>query len=160
MTQAILDRLAHLCPDGVTGTSAFRGELTAIVPPTRLLAVCTALQTDAELACDMVVDITAVDRYRAAQRFEVVYHLYSVRHKHYVRLRVPVEEDHPVVPSLTGLYAAANWHERETFDMFGIRFDGHPDLRRMYMPEEFTYHPLRKDFPLMGIPDSLPLPRR
>ena len=125
-----------------------------------MLAVCQALKSDPALALDMVIDITAVDRYRREQRFEVVYHLYSLQHKHYIRLQVPVEEEQPVVPSVTGVWAGANWHERETFDMFGIRFTGHPDLRRMYMPEEFEHHPLRKDFPLMGIPDSLPLPRR
>ena len=93
-------------------------------------------------------------------RFEVVYHLYSLEHKRYVRLKVRVDEQDPVVPTVTGIWPGANWHERETFDMFGIRFAGHPDLRRLYMPEEFEYYPLRKDFPLMGIPDSLPLPRR
>jgi len=98
--------------------------------------------------------------YRPEARFEVVYHLYSLKNTRYLRLKVLVEEDQAVVPTLTGVWPAANWHERETFDMFGIRFAGHPDLRRLYMPEEFEYHPLRKDFPLMGIPDSLPLPRR
>jgi len=89
-----------------------------------------------------------------------VYNVWSLLHKRYLRLKVPAEEEHPVVPTVTGIWPGANWHERETFDMFGIRFEGHPDLRRLYMPDEFEYYPLRKDFPLMGIPDSLPLPRR
>ena len=160
MTQAVLDRLKELCPDAVAGTSEFRGELTIIIHAPALLAACTALKSDPALAVDMAIDITAVDRYRPEQRFEVVYHLYSLKHKQYVRLRVPVDADPPVVDSVTGIWAAANWHERETFDMFGIKFAGHPDLRRMYMPEEFEHFPLRKDLPLMGIPDSLPLPRR
>lgn len=160
MTQAVLDRLTALCPDAIAGTSAFRGEVTILIHAPALLTVCQALKSDPALAVDMVIDITAVDRYRAEQRFEVVYHLYSLTHKRYVRLRVPVDADPPAVDSVTGLWAAANWHEREAFDMFGITFTGHPDLRRMYMPEEFEHHPLRKDFPTMGIPDSLPLPRR
>jgi NADH-quinone oxidoreductase subunit C len=86
--------------------------------------------------------------------------LYSLAHKGYLRLKVLVEESDATVPTLTGVWPSANWHERETFDMFGIKFAGHPDLRRFYMPEEFEYYPLRKDFPLTGIPDSLPLPRR
>jgi NADH-quinone oxidoreductase subunit C len=160
MTQAVLDRLRELCPEAIAGTSEFRGELTIIIHAPALLAACQALKADPALACDMVVDITAVDRYRAEQRFEVVYHLYSLKFKRYVRLRVPIEADPPAIDSVTGIWAAANWHERETFDMFGITFTGHPDLRRMYMPEEFEHYPLRKDFPTMGIPDSLPLPRR
>jgi NADH-quinone oxidoreductase subunit C len=160
MTQSLVDRLTELCPAGIAGTSEFRGEITVVVHAASLVAVCQALRSDPALAMDMVIDITAVDWYRTEQRFEVVYHLYSLQHKHYIRLRVPIEEDQPVVPSVTGIWAGANWHERETFDMFGIRFTGHPDLRRMYMPEEFEHHPLRKDFPLLGIPDSLPLPRR
>lgn len=160
MTQAVVDRLKELCPDAVAGTAEFRGELTIIIHADALLAACAALKSDPALAVDMVIDITAVDRFRAQQRFEVVYHLYSLTHKRYVRLRVPVDADPPTVPSVTGLWGAANWHERETFDMFGITFTGHPDLRRMYMPEEFEHYPLRKDFPVMGIPDSLPLPRR
>jgi NADH-quinone oxidoreductase subunit C len=75
-------------------------------------------------------------------------------------LKVAVEEADPFVPSMVSVWLGANWHERETYDMFGIKFTGHPDLRRLFMPEEFEYFPLRKDFPTMGIPDSLPLPRR
>ncbi|HVN49532.1 MAG TPA: NADH-quinone oxidoreductase subunit C, partial [Bacteroidota bacterium] len=77
-----------------------------------------------------------------------------------IRLNVWTEEENPHVPTVTGVWKTANWHERETYDMFGIIFDGHPDLRRLYMPEEFEYHPLRKDFPLMGIPGSLELPTK
>ena len=108
----------------------------------------------------MVIDVCGVDMYRPEGRFEVVYNLYSLTNKKYVRLKVLVDEEDLPVPTVTGVWPGANWHERETYDMFGIVFTGHPDLRRMYMPEEFEYFPLRKDFPPMGIPDSLPLPRR
>jgi NADH-quinone oxidoreductase subunit C len=80
--------------------------------------------------------------------------------KHRIRLKTFTEEENPKVPTVTGVWGTANWHERETYDMFGIIFEGHPDLRRMYMPDEFEYHPLRKDFPLMGIPGSLDLPKK
>jgi NADH-quinone oxidoreductase subunit C len=98
--------------------------------------------------------------YRPEERFEVVYNLYSLKNREYVRLKVLVDERDLTVPTVTGVWPGANWHERETYDMFGIVFTGHPDLRRLFMPEEFEYFPLRKDFPTMGIPDSLPLPRR
>jgi NADH-quinone oxidoreductase subunit C len=160
MNQAIPDRVSELAPGSVLSSVEYRGELTMMVKPGDIVRVCETLKSDPSLAFDMVIDITAVDRALPQERFEVVYHLYSLQYKRYVRLKVRVEEQHPVVPTVTGVWAGANWHERETFDMFGIRFSGHPDLRRLYMPEEFEYYPLRKDFPLMGIPDSLPLPRR
>jgi NADH-quinone oxidoreductase subunit C len=83
-----------------------------------------------------------------------------LKNKNRIRLKVFTEEEDPKVPTMTGVYGTANWHERETFDMFGIVFDGHPDLRRVYMPDEFEHFPLRKDFPLMGIPGSLFLPKK
>jgi NADH-quinone oxidoreductase subunit C len=89
-----------------------------------------------------------------------VYNLYSLKNKYRLRLKVRVDESDLHVPSMTPVWPGANWHERETNDMYGIVFDGHPDLRRIYMPEEFEHYPLRKDFPLMGIPGSLPLPRK
>jgi NADH-quinone oxidoreductase subunit C len=103
-------------------------------------------------------DVCGADYARPGERFEVVYNLYSLKHNRRLRLKVRVDEEDCRVPSVTPVWAAANWYERETFDMFGITFDNHPDLRRIYMPPEFEYHPLRKDFPLMGVPGSLPLP--
>ncbi len=104
------------------------------------------------------VDLSAVDRFTDDERFEVYYNLVNIDDRKRIRLKVRTEEDHPHVPSVTGVWRAANWQERECYDMFGIIFDGHPDLRRMYMPEDFEYYPLRKEFPLLGIPGSLPLP--
>jgi NADH-quinone oxidoreductase subunit C len=160
MNETILSRLKNWKSDAILASHEFRGEFTIVVRKDDIVGVCGLLRSDPELAFDMIVDITAVDWYRPEGRYEVVYHLYSLTNKRYLRLKVSVDEESLVVPSVTGVWSGANWHERETFDMFGITFAGHPDLRRMYMPEEFEYHPLRKDFPLMGIPDSLPLPRR
>jgi len=160
MNDRILEKLHALVPEQFVGSREFRGELTVTVTADVLVRVCEFLKTDPELAFDMLIDLTAVDMYRPEARFEVVYLLYSLKNTRYLRLKVTVEEERATVPTVTGVWPAANWHERETFDMFGIRFAGHPDLRRLYMPEEFEHYPLRKDFPLMGIPDSLPLPRR
>jgi NADH-quinone oxidoreductase subunit C len=142
----------------VKETSVHRGDLTVVVAAERMVEVAEVVKSD--LGFDLIIDCCGVDLYRPGERFEVVYNVYSLAHKRYLRLKVRTSEDHHAVPSVTGVWPGANWHERETFDMFGIKFTGHPDLRRLYMPEEFEYHPLRKDFPLMGIPDSLPLPRR
>ena len=160
MNDIILEKLRAFRPDAVLDAEEFRGMQTVVVRKEDLVPVCEFLKTDPALLFTMAVDITAVDRYRPEDRFEVVYHLYSIEHRTYLRVRVQVDESDLTVPTVSGVWAAANWHERETFDMFGIKFTGHPDLRRFYMPEDFEYHPLRKDFPLMGIPDSIPLPRR
>ena len=160
MNDQIKETLSSLGPDVVTATQEFRGEFTVTVDPKAIVSVCTLLRDDAGLAFDMLIDLTAVDRYRPEARFEVVYHLYSLKNRRYLVIKTHVDEAHPELPSVTAVWPAANWHERETFDMFGIKFSGHPDLRRLYMPEEFEYYPLRKDFPLMGVPDSIPLPRR
>lgn len=94
------------------------------------------------------------------ERFSVIYQLTSFKNRERLRLKVKVDGDNPVCPSITSVFKAANWHEREAFDMFGIYFEGHPDMRRIYMPEEYEYYPLRKDFPQMGVPGSIPLPRK
>jgi NADH-quinone oxidoreductase subunit C len=160
MNETILTKLKGWKPDALVSSAEFRGQLTVVVRKDDIVEACRFVKSDPDLAFEMVVDITGVDWYRPEGRFEVVYHLYSIVNKCYLRLKVLVDEENPSVPSVTGIWPGANWHERETYDMFGITFTGHPDLRRMYMPEDFEYHPLRKDFPVMGIPDSLPLPRR
>ena len=160
MSQTIPERLQAQFPSSIRGSEEFRGDLTVTVRRADIVAVAEFLRDDPELSFEMLIDLHGVDRFRDAERFEVNYTLYSLAHKKYLRLKVLADEANPVVPSVTGIWSGANWHERETFDMFGIKFSGHPDLRRLYMPEDFEYHPLRKDFPLTGIPDSLPLPRR
>lgn len=140
--------------------SESRGEFTVTLGKAYLMQCATILRDDERFAFDSLRDVCGVDNARPGDRFEVVYHLYSLRHGKRVRLKVRVQENEPEVPTVTSVWPAANWYERETFDMFGIRFGGHPDMRRIYMPPEFEYYPLRKDFPLMGVPDSLPLPRK
>jgi NADH-quinone oxidoreductase subunit C len=158
---AILARLAQRFGPAVLSTHAHRGDHTAVLDRTAIADVLRFCRDDADLRFDMLMDLTAVDYLKYpgredGERFEVVYHLYSVPHNHRLRLKVPVEEDDPVTPSAAPLWAAADWFEREVWDMFGIRFDGHPDLRRILLYEEFVGHPLRKDYrinrrqPLIG----------
>jgi NADH-quinone oxidoreductase subunit C len=135
---------------GVGQLSYWVGDWTVIVPVDRLIEVARWFRDTPETAFDYCSDLTAVDwPTRAPQRFDVVYCLYSVPHRQRVRLKVRVADQEPV-PSVTGLWPAANWLEREVFDMFGIRFPGHPDLRRILMPDEWQGHPQRKDYPLEG----------
>jgi NADH-quinone oxidoreductase subunit C len=149
----ILERLAARFGHAVLEKVEHRGDHAAVVSRDGLHELLAFCQRDGELAFDVLMDLTAVDYSRFpgredGPRFEVVYHLYSLNHNHRIRLRVPVEEDDAVVPSAVPLWPIANWLEREVWDMFGIRFDGHPDLRRLLMYEEFEGHPLRKDYPV------------
>ncbi len=160
MNAHILEKLNEQCPGAVELANEYRGELTVVVKKSELVAVCRVLRTDPALQFDSIRDICGADYYRPDDRFEVVYNLYSIPQKVRLRLKVRVDESDLHVPTITGVWTGANWMERETYDMYGILFDGHPDLRRIYMPEEFEHFPLRKDFPLMGIPGSLPLPRK
>ena len=109
------------------------------------------LHDDPDLYFDYLVDVCGVDYLgKKEKRFEVVYHLYSVKHRHAIRLKAEVGEEEPVIDSVTSVWVGAGWHEREAFDLYGIRFNGHPDLRRILMPEDWEGHPLRKDYPLKG----------
>lgn len=128
---------------------AQHGDETVAVDRQGLEATFRLLKEDVRLDLDFLTDLTAVDYLgRKEPRFEVVYHLYSIRQKHLLRIKVPVPEHDPVVDSVTPLWKGANWFEREVWDMFGIRFRGHPDLRRILLYEEFQGHPLRKDYPV------------
>jgi NADH-quinone oxidoreductase subunit C len=150
---SVLDRLRERFGPAVLETTDLRGEPTAVVAPAAIRAVLEFCKTEAGLDFDMLIDVTAVDylKYPGREdgpRFEVVYHLFSLPHTRRLRLKVPVEETEAVVPTATGLWPIANWLEREVWDMFGIRFEGHPDLRRLLLYEEFEGHPLRKDYPV------------
>lgn len=138
----------------------FRDELTLSLPKQNIVEVCKYLKTEPELEYLLCEDITAIDWAKRKDRFTVVYHIYSFKNNSRLRLKTNVDASDCKIDSVTLVWEAANWHERETFDMYGIQFNNHPDLRRMYMPEDFEYFPLRKDFPLMGIPGSIPLPKK
>jgi NADH-quinone oxidoreductase subunit C len=128
-------------------TIEFRGDVSLMVPPDKIVEVCTALHDD--FGFDVLSAETAVDYWpEQAPRFHVIYQLYSMTHNQRIGLRVPLDGNAPSLPSVTGVYPNANWHEREIWDMFGIRFEGHPDLRRIIMPYDWEGHPLRKDYPL------------
>ena len=127
------------------------GELTLVVPRAAIVEVCAHLKAAPGFEFDMLADITGVDRGPEEEpRFEVNYHLFSTRRYHRLRLKVLVNQEDTHVPTVTAVWRTANWHERETFDMFGVIFDGHPDLRRILLPDDWQGHALRKDFPLRG----------
>ncbi len=127
------------------------GELTLVVPREQIAAVCAHLKTAPGFEFDMLADITGADRGPEEEpRFEVNYHLFSTKRYHRVRLKVLLNQEDTRVHTVTTVWRTANWHERETFDMFGVIFEGHPDLRRILLPDDWQGHALRKDFPLRG----------
>jgi len=126
-----------------------RNELTLVLDSAHWLEAARLLQSDPELHYDFLSTVSAVDWYPADPRFEVVYHLYSTTRHDWLRIKVRVNADQEVA-SVTPVWPGANWYERETFDLFGIRFAGHPDLRRIMMPDDWEGHPLRKDYPVEG----------
>ncbi len=158
LKQVLLDKLANNFNISNESTQECQGDLTIVIPKEKLLDICTFLRDDFELSFDMCKDVVGVDYNRHEYRFEVVYNLYSLKNKFRFLLKVKVDESNIHIPSVVDIWPGANWPEREVYDFFGIIFDRHPDLRRIYMPEEFEYFPLRKEFPLMGIHGSIPLP--
>ena len=136
-------------PGAVEHVSYWVGDWTVIVPAARLLEVGRFLRDTPDTAFDFCSDVTASDWPIRPQRFDVVYCLYSTRHRHRLRIKVRAAELEPV-PSATSLWPAANWLEREAYDLFGINFTGHPDRRRILMPDDWQGHPQRKDYPLEG----------
>jgi len=127
------------------------GEITIVVPREHLVAACTFLKTSPETNFNFLADLCGADRgVEEEPRFEVNYHLFSTTKYHRVRLKVLLNEDDARVPTVTGIWRTANWHERETYDLFGVIFEGHPDLRRILLPEDWQGYALRKDFPLRG----------
>lgn len=138
----------------ILGSSSFRGEETLSIAAGDLVELLSFCREP--LGFDYLVDISSVDNFGEEPRFEIVYELYSYAHHIHLRIKARLPEDDPVVDTVSGLWPTADWHEREVYDMMGIRFEGHPDLRRILMWDGYPYHPLRKDFPLAGRPSEVP----
>jgi len=135
-------------PAAVTGGKHERGELTLEIAPAAIASVCGFLKRECRFI--RLSTVTAVDRYPAEPRFEVVYHLHSIEGKERLRLKCRLGGEKPEIESVTSVWRSADWYEREVFDLFGIAFLNHPDLRRIMMPDDWEGHPLRKDYPVTG----------
>ena len=141
-------------PGEVTGTVSHAGQVGVLVKKERIQDICRFLHDDPALKMDHLADVTAVDYSSypgdSGLRFEVVYNMISTSLRHRIRIKVRVAEEDPRIDTVTPVWQTANWHERETYDLMGIVFSGHPDLRRILLPEEWVGHPLRKEYPLKG----------
>jgi len=134
--------------ESIVETHSYRGDDTAIVKKEKLFEICTFLRDDEELLYNFMMDLTAVDYLGREPRFEVVYHLYSLTYNRRFRIKTLVSESECSVDSIVPIWVSANWFEREVYDLYGIIFKGHPELRRILLYEEFQGHPLRKDYPI------------
>ncbi|MGH9338807.1 MAG: NADH-quinone oxidoreductase subunit C [Acidobacteriota bacterium] len=143
-----LEKLQSQFADPIIETHSQLGQDTAILSKDALFEAARFLKETAELRYNYLMDVTAVDYWKRKPRFEVVYHFLSLENRFRLRLKVPVAGLEPELESLTPLWAAADWYEREVYDMFGIKFKGHPNLRRILLYPEFEGHPLRKDYPV------------
>jgi NADH-quinone oxidoreductase subunit C len=150
----VLQRLREQFGQALLEVKVWRNETTVVLAPQDLQRVCRFLRDDPNLAFDFLSDVTGVDRLmlpESSPRFEVVHHVYSLQYRRRLRLKVRVD-DGQAVPTLTGVWPTADWHEREVYDLFGVPFEGHPDLRRILMPDDWEGHPLRKDYPVEASP--------
>lgn len=147
-------QLAAHFPHLVSEPAEFRGEITVTVNPADQIVVIGDFARK-ELHCDLLLDITSIDNYGEDPRWTLVYELYSLKHHAHLRLKTHLAEEASELPTVSGIWRTAEWHEREIYDMMGIRFAGHPDLRRILMWEGYPYFPLRKDFPLEGKPSAV-----
>ncbi len=147
MSEQVLATLEKKFGEAIASTHIELGDACAVVDPQKLLEIATFLRDDPAMAFDVPVFCTCNDRLGEEPRFEVFYALLSLEHKHRIRLICRLPEDKPEIQSLSGLWKGFGWLERETYDMYGIHFEGHGDLRRLYMYDEFEGYPLRKDYP-------------
>ncbi len=144
-----MQKLRASLPDTIEEVSSFRDQVTVRVFKDNIVEVCMFLRDTPELEFDFLTDLTAVDYPQRPKRFDVVYHLYSMTRNHRLRVKAAVAESE-TIQSVTSVWKGANWEERECYDMFGVIFTGHPDLRRILLPEDWEGYPLRKDYPLAG----------
>ena len=158
LKELITDKVKEKFGAALEEVSDFRDDLCLTIKSEQIVQLAKFLKEDPELEFVMLKDVTAIDWATRKKRFTAVYHVYSFKLNYTLRIKANIDDDPPAIESVTPVWRSAEWYERETWDMYGIKFINHPDLRRMYMPEGFEHHPLRKDFPVLGIPGSLPLP--
>jgi len=150
----IAEKMKERFPEEVLEVKEFRGQVSVTLRKDRILEICRFLHDEPDLYLDYLVDLCGVDYLgKKENRFEVVYHLYSIRHRHAIRLKAEVPQNDTRIASVMPVWTGVNWHERECYDLLGIVFEGHPDLRRILLPEDWEGHPLRKDYPIKG-PDK------
>ena len=152
--EQLLDSLAKAFGEKIQDRTEFRGETTYTISATDLREV--AKFSSDKLSFDYLLDITSIDNFGEEPRFEIIYHMYSMRHAACLRLKMKVSEELGAIETVSDIWPTANWHEREIYDMMGIKFNGHPDLRRILMWDGYPFFPLRKDFPLEGLPSEMP----
>jgi NADH-quinone oxidoreductase subunit C len=153
-SEDLLERLGQSFGSKIQNKTEFRGETSYAVDANDLREI-TKFCRD-ELLFDYLIDITSIDDFGEEPRFEIIYHLYSMPHAVHLRLKLKIPEEPGVVDTVSDIWPTANWHEREIYDMMGIRFNGHPDLRRILMWDGYPFYPLRKDFPLEGLTSEMP----
>src|SRR4051812_14257659 len=150
----LLESLSKAFGESLSQRTEFRGETSFTISPADLREVANFCR--ANLSFDYLLDITSIDNFNEEPRFEIVYHIYSMPHSVHLRLKLKVPEETGAVETVSDMWPTANWHEREAYDMMGIKFRGHPDLRRILMWDGYPFFPLRKDFPLAGLPSDMP----
>jgi NADH-quinone oxidoreductase subunit C len=156
--ELIIEKVKSLFGDSLQAVEEFRGDLSLTFDSSKIVELAHLLNDDPELQFETCKDVTAIDWATRKNRFTIVYHVYSLKNNFLLRIKANIDSEE--IDSVTEVWRASDWYERETYDMYGINFKNHPDLRRVYMPEEFEYYPLRKEFPLMGIAGSIPLPKK
>jgi len=153
-SQELLDSFSKSFGEKIQNKTEFRGETTFTIAASDLREIAEFCRE--ERSFDYLIDVTSIDNFGEEPRFEIVYHLYSMAHAVHLRLKLNVPEEANAVDTISDIWPTANWHEREAYDMMGIKFNGHPDLRRILMWEGYPFFPLRKDFPLEGLPSEMP----